>query len=272
MKKILLQISSLLAGLFISVSAMAQTAGILNFSFTEVSKTASSTFQSQGNHVLAVWIQNNAGTFVKTKIRNGGLNSTADHLPTWAVNSGGTANNCMSANCNVVTATTGATLSSFGNRSITWDGTDVNGNIVADGTYKVTIEETWNHGGTGATVRSFTFIKGPNSDIQSPTTDANFSNISLAWQPTASGIEENVLNSTVNVHPNPSSNGIFNVDFAKAENIKVTNLAGEVIFNETVKSNEVSKSINLSNFNNGIYFIFVTNGNEVSKHKVVLEK
>lgn len=182
MKKSILLLTSLLLFQFVGIwKACAQTSGTLTFSFTEGTKTASSTFQSQGKHVLAVWIQDNTGNFVVTKIKNGGLNSTADHLPTWSVNAGGTSNNCNLGN--TVTATTGATLSSFSNRSITWDGTNVNGVLVADGTYKVSVEETWNHGGTGTTVRSFTFTKGPNSDIQSPTADGNFSNISLQWIP-----------------------------------------------------------------------------------------
>ncbi len=255
--------------------SFAQTAGTLTFSFTEVAKSASVTFQSQGRHVLAVWIQSTTGTgtatFVKTKMRYGGFNSTADHLPTWAVNSGGTSNNCMSANCNVVSATTGATLSSFTNRSITWDGTNAAGVLVPDGTYKVTIEETWNHGGTGTTVKSYTFTKGPNADVQTPAADANFSNIALAWQPSGVGIEENV-NTGITISPNPSSNGIFNVSFIQASSLKVVNTSGDEVYTEEVKTGETKATLNLSDLTNGIYFICVVDGDKVSKNKVVIQK
>ena len=253
-----------------------QTPGTLTFSFTEVSKSASATFQSQGRHVIAVWIQNTTGTgtgtFVKSKLRYGGLNSTQDHLPTWAANSGGPSTNCMSANCNIVSATTGATRSSFGNQSITWDGTNAAGTLVADGTYKVTIEETWNHGGTGTAVRSFTFVKGPNADVQTPTADNNFSNIALSWQPSGVGVEEVTSQYGVRIHPNPSNTGVFTVDFEKADYIKVLDIEGEEILVEEVKENEFSKSVNLSNSKNGVYFICVVNSSDIEKHKVILEK
>jgi hypothetical protein len=274
MKKSLLKLSGIVVAICISTSSFAQTTGTLTFNFTEVSKANSATYQSQGKHVLAVWIQSNSGTFTKTRLRNAGGN-TSDHLPVWAVNSGGSASNCLSTNCNKVGATTGASLSSFGAHNFTWDGTDataVVGANVPDGVYKVTIEETWNHGTSGTAVRSFTFTKGPNSDVQTPTTDANFSNISLSWNPAASGVEENTVNTRVKIYPNPSADGIFIVEFAKANEISVIDAAGNTIFQSTVDANATSKAINLSQFSNGVYFINVVDGDRSSQQKVVLEK
>ncbi len=170
----------------LSLPALSQTAGTLTFTFTEASHTASSTYNFNAQHVLAVWIQNSTSSFVKTKLRYVG-NGTKDHLPTWAVNAGGTASNATAAACNITDATTGATLSAWTTKTITWDGKNVsgssNGTIVTDGTYKVTIQSTWNHG-TGATVtKSYTFVKGPTSDIQTPANDVNFTGISLQWIP-----------------------------------------------------------------------------------------
>ena len=185
MKKIAFIIS-----LGFTFSGIAQTAGTLSFSFNEVSKPASATYNNYGKHVLAVWIQSDLGQFVKTISRNVG-SVTRDHLQTWAVNSGGAASNAIAPNCNVVSATTGATLASFGNRSVTWDGTDVNGNLLPDGIYKISIEETWNHSANGTVVRSFSFVKGPNADAQSPAADANFDVISLTWNPLNAEIIDN---------------------------------------------------------------------------------
>lgn len=155
-----------------------QTTGTLTFNCTTIAHTG----YSGTKNVLAIWIQTNSGAFVKTYYRYAG-GGTSDHLPTWAVNSGGTAGNCLSTSCNVVSATTGATLNGAVTKSITWNGTDLNGNQMPDGIYKVTIQETWNHGTTGTVTRSFSFTKGPASDIQTPATDANFSNLSLQWIP-----------------------------------------------------------------------------------------
>jgi hypothetical protein len=187
MTKRIMKITSALLGILLTSSVFAQTAGTLTFNFTEVSKATNQTYQSTGQHVLAVWIQSSTGTFTKSRLRYV-ANGTNDHLPTWAANASCPGGNAASNSCNKVGATTGASLSSFAARSFTWDGTDataVVGALVPDGSYKVTIEQTWNHGTTGTVVRSFTFTKGPNSDIQTPTTDANFSGISLQWIPAA---------------------------------------------------------------------------------------
>lgn len=253
----------------ISASAMAQTSGNLTFSFTEV--TQSTTYQNTGKHVVAVWVQTSTGTFVKTKLRRVG-NGTKDHLPTFAVNSGGAASNALGANCNVVSASTGATLSSFTTQNITWDGTDVNGTVVADGTYKITIESTWNHGSGGTTTRSFTFTKGATADVQTPTADAIYTNISLAWTPSAAGIEETASVEGVTVYPNPSADGIFFVEFDKATSIKVVDVLGNTLSEEKLDATTDVKTIDLSAYSNGVYFIYVYEGNKSGKYKVVVEK
>lgn len=185
MKKLLI-IGVVLAAGF-SASLHAQTDGTLTFSFTPVTKSGG---YSGTKNDLAVWIQTNAGGFVKTKLRYAG-GGTSDHLPTYAVNSGGTSGNCLSAACNKTDATTGATLSSFTSKSITWDGKNVNGTVngttVADGVYKVTIQETWDHGTSGTTIKSYTFTKGTAADHQTPANDADFTNIKLDWVPAVAG-------------------------------------------------------------------------------------
>lgn len=266
MKKLL----PLAAFIALGTLSIAQTAGTLAFSFTEA--TQASTYQSTGKHVIAVWIQTSAGGFVKTKLRRAG-GGTADHLPTWAVNAGGTSGNCLATSCNVVSASTGASLSSFGARSITWDGTDASGNLVADGTYRVAIQETWNHGTTGTATRYINFTKGAAADVQTPASDANFTGISLSWTPSAAGIEENPsTEKPVKIYPNPSSNGVFNVEFSQAEKMKVVNVLGVTIYEEKISPNETKKTVDLSKFSNGVYFICLTEGNDTNEHRVIVNK
>ncbi len=161
----------------------AQTAGTLTFTFTEVPQ--SSTYNGNAQHVLAVWVQSTAGTFIKTKLRYAGP-VTSDHLPTWAVNSGGTSSNCLSPSCDVVDATTGATRSAWNTYVVSWDGKKgaaTTGTLQPDGIYKVTIQSTWNHGSTGTATTSYTFTKGPSTDHQNPLANAYFSGITLNWEP-----------------------------------------------------------------------------------------
>jgi hypothetical protein len=262
MKSLFLSIS-----LFVCTLLGAQTTGTLTLAFSQTPHTS---FEGTKN-VMAVWIESSTGTFVKTRARNAG-GGTSDHLAVWAVKSGGSAGNCMSASCNTLGATTGATLSNFGNRNFSWDGTDVSGNILPDGTYKITVESTWNHGSAATTTRSYTFVKGAAQDVQTPASDANFTNISLAWNPAGSGLVENTLEMVVSIQPNPSVNGVYNVEFNYATKVSAMNLAGEEVYTEDVKMNEVSKTVDLSNVSTGVYFICVTNGSAVSKHKVVINK
>lgn len=252
--------------MFLFTIASAQTQGTLSLTFTQTPHTA----YTGNKNVMAVWIQTSTGTFVKTRKRNAG-GGTSDHLPIWAVNSGGNANNCMSGACNTVGATTGATLNSFGTISVSWDGTDASGNLVADGTYKITVESCWNHGNTAKASRSYTFTKGPNADVQTPTDDANFTGISLAWNPSGAGVNEVTEPIQVSISPNPSNTGIIEVGFNEATSITVYDMAGAEILVVPV-INEQKKTLNLTGVPNGIYFVEVTNGKYSVKEKLVINK
>ncbi len=274
MKRKLLKSACVLLLCCVSGSMFAQTSGTLTFSFTPTSHTG---YQGTKN-ALAVWIQTSSGGFVKTKLRYAGAgNGTSDHLPTWAVNSGGTASNCMATACNKTDATTGATLTSFAAKTITWDGKNVsgttNGTTVADGVYKVTIESTWNHGATGTTVVSYSFTKGPTAVHLTPAGDANFSNIKLDWVPASpNALEENTADQGISVYPNPTT-GLFNVDYKQADVISVINVLGTVIAQEKINSLDAgTKSMDLSNFANGIYWINVSNKQGAWNYKIILNK
>ncbi len=254
---------------FISFS-IAQTAGTLTFTFTAVTKSPG---YSGTQNAIAVWIQTNAGLFVKTKMRNAG-SKTKDHLPTWAVNSGGSATNCLLSNCNVTDATTGATLGNFTTHTIVWDGKGVNGAIngpiVADGVYKITIQETWNHGTTGTTTRSYIFTKGPNAVHLTPADDADFKNMTIDWVPGTSNINSIAEKPLIDVYPNPT-NGIFTVDYSQATKIKVVNLLGqEVLDLDVIHNTDGSENIDLSSFPNGMYIVMVYNGTYSSNYKLLL--
>lgn len=236
-------------------SGFAQTSGTLTFSFTQ---TAHTSYQATKN-VMAVWIQSSTGAFVKTRARNAGP-STCDHLPTWSTNSGGVANNCMGTGCNVSGATSGATLTNFSTRNFTWDGTDANGNLVADGVYKITIQSTWNHGTGSSVTTSYNFTKGPNIDSQTPASDANFTNISLAWNPSGSGISE--INSLmIKVLPNPTVNGKFVVTgLLKNDVLSIVNMNGSVAIDSQFIQ-DIDSEFDISKFSKGTYIIKVQRGN-----------
>lgn len=270
MTSIFTKITTVLAGTVISVSAMAQTYGTMAFSVTEVSKAASATYQSSGKHDIAIWIEDASGAFVKTCMRYAG-GGTADHLPTYSVNAGGTSGNCL--NANVVGATTGTTRSSFATRTVTWNGTNASGTLMPDGVYKVMVQETWNHGTSGTALRTFTFTKGTAIDAPTNADDTNFSGITLVWTPSQASVAENAGGLTgVTVFPNPSTDGKFNVSYEQATVVKVMDVTGATVMEVPVKNEKGSLELNMAEFTNGVYFIVVSNGAMSATNKVVINR
>lgn len=276
MKKLLLKTTTVCIALLATFNLAAQTAGTLTFTFSPVAKSPCYT---GSQNVLAAWIQTSAGGFVKTKLAYAGCcntcGNTQDHVPTWSANAGGIASNCL--NANVIDGTTGATLSNFTAKSFTWDGKKgaaATGTLQPDGIYKVSIQETWNHGTLGTAMTSYTFTKGPAVDHRTITGDANFGNILINWQPAVTtGIGEATSKKPeMVVYPNPT-NGIFNIDYTNATNIKVINTLGVLVYETKIEElSQGTKSIDLASFANGIYMIAVSNDNGSSIHKVILNK
>lgn len=242
--------------LLLSLSSIvfAQTAGTLTFTFTTPKHTTGN-YVSDGRFVLAAWVETSAGTFVKTKMRYVGGN-TDDHLSVW-----GTAAGCAdptavlgTSGCNTTDATTGATLTSFLSKNFTWDGKNVsgtsNGTLVADGTYRVAVQETWGHSSNTAT-RYFTFTKGPSQDLQTPAADANFTGITLKWTPnTLATVDVNSAKSTNQIYPNPANN-----NFSIANNELVYEVVLYDASGRFIKSLGKADQYNVSDLKNGVYYV-----------------
>jgi hypothetical protein len=78
------------------------------------------------------------------------------------------------------------------------------------------------------------------------------------------------------VYPNPSKD-IFNVSFVSEDiqnlELRVLNMVGEVIFTEGLEQfvGEYTKSINMSKYTKGVYFLEITTNNGVVNKKIVLQ-
>ena len=121
------------------------------------------------NNVVAIWVESNSGTFVKSLLVYAATRKY--DLTNWTSNS----------SSNTTDAITGATQSSHAVRTCTWNGTNTSGTVVGDGVYKVCMELT-DKNGTG-NFSSFTFTKGTTASTQTPSNVSSFSNISIAWTP-----------------------------------------------------------------------------------------
>ena len=256
-------ILSIVAG----INSYGQTNGLLTFSFT----TTAHNGRYGSEHVVAVWIQDASNAFVKTNLRMANTNHTINnHLTVWKSKS----------NLNVVDAITGATYSSYSSPiSITWNGTDVSGKVVNDGTYSVWIEESWDEGSSGTSSTSFSFTKSSNQISLTPANTANFTNITLNWTPSAATSileKDKIKQNDILVYPNPTSDAV-NVEFKTLYNVKdisISNCNGQQIHLEKIdKALLGTKSYSLKKYSAGIYFINVSleNSKETLHYKVIVK-
>jgi hypothetical protein len=78
------------------------------------------------------------------------------------------------------------------------------------------------------------------------------------------------------VYPNPS-NGVFNVSFMSEDvqnlEVRVLNMVGELVYSEGLEQfvGEYTKSINMSKYTKGVYFLEITTNNGVVNKKIVLQ-
>ena len=120
-------------------------------------------------NVVAIWVENSAGTFVKTLTVY--AQDRKYDLTNWQSISGG----------NSVDAVVGATQTSHGTIYGSWNGTDSKGTAVADGTYRLCMELT--DKGSAGNFSFFNFTKGPVAESQTPSNVPSFSSISIKWVP-----------------------------------------------------------------------------------------
>ena len=264
MKKFTFKIFVLAIFVTIATNAYStKTAGTLTFNVTtggSVCLPCNDNGQPEDGHVLAIWIQNSANEFVKSKIRY--AEERAYDLEQW---------NAISAG-NVVDAVTGATKFAHGAESITWDGTDVNGNLVDDGEYTVFVEMSWNSDGD-KTVTSTTFTKGASAVDQTPTATTYFTNMTLNWAPSSVGIAKNTMNMNVSVFPNPATSEL-NIDFGTTKSnctIQLVNTIGSIVYTENRENASGKMKLDLSNFAKGVYFVRLSDNDHVYSEKVIVQ-
>ncbi len=248
MKKLIV----LFVGVFYSLNLLAQTTGTLNVSVT----TASTGGNYAPKNVFVIWIEDASGNFIKTLSAN--AEKRIQYLYKWSAST-----LAKGSQYNRVDAVTGATLSSHGTRTGTWNGTDYNKKPVADGTYYVCFELTDKH--AQGNYSRFAFTKGADNKV-TPANATGFSNISIQW--TASGTTDTEIvevQNDVQIFPNPSGN-VFKVQGNDIRKIEVLSVSGVFLF-----ENSNNSKIDLGNYVHGIYLARIKTGNKTVIKKLVKE-
>ena len=229
-------LSTALLSLLITTVSYAQTAGELTVSTT----TSPADGDFAPRNIVAIWIEDDAGNFVKTLLAYAQNQKT--HLNTWQAST-----TAAGSEYNTVDAITGATKSDHATRTCTWDGTDFEGANAADGTYYVWMELT-DKNSTG-NFSSFSFTKGEEQESLTPLNQPSFSSIEIDWLPSTIGFSDHLLSRDFHVFPNPTP-GLFKVSGENIEEVEVRNTNGSLIY--TGKTD-----VDISMHPDGVYFVNV---------------
>ena len=241
----------LFAIIIFSSSFYAQTAGTLTVT-TTTSEVGGS---YKPKNIVAVWIQDSSAKFVKTLLAY--AEERKKYLTGWK-----TVTTSAGSPYNIVDAISGATRTSHATRSCTWNGTNVNNQVVPDGTYTIKMEIT-DQNGTGRS-GTFTFVKSPNPQTITPINIPSFSNISINWQPTTSAVSEE-LSDLISIYPNPVTSKAI-VSGIELKSVELMTLKGESVF--TGKSD----IMNLNGLPAGIYIARIETIKGIVFKKVVKEQ
>lgn len=243
--------------------SLAQTTGNLSISVTTVTHNG----QYKPKNILAIWIEDaSTNTFVKTRLLRSQNTSYRKYLTKFKA--------ATSSSYNVVDAQTGATYPSHSTRTATWDGKDINGNIVPDGNYNVCIEFTESNG-TGPYV-FFTFNKSNQTVTLTPENTTNFQNINITWTPTTASIDNVSIGKEIfSVYPNPvKTSALINL-LPNSKNIYIVDVNGKIV-ERINKPNSILKNQVLwtpkMDLKNGLYFIVVENDFIKQTKKIVLQR
>ena len=130
------------------------------------------------DHVLAIWIEDSNGDFVRTLLAYAANRRT--HLNRWQASS-----KAAGVEYSNVDGISGATKSSHKTRSATWDAQDFLGAVVPDGDYRVCMELTDKN--SSGNSQCIDFAKSASSQTLSPADASSFDNVSITWTPESGG-------------------------------------------------------------------------------------
>lgn len=75
----------------------------------------------------------------------------------------------------------------------------------------------------------------------------------------------------LSIYPNPTK-GVVAINYSEEYYLKIFNLLGEVVYSIDVRSNDEALTIDLSNFNNGIYIVNVISNQGVMTQRLEIQK
>jgi flagellar hook assembly protein FlgD len=220
-------------------------------------------------HVLAIWIENDAGAFIKTlKLR---AEARKQYLYTWNSKSSG----------NTTDAITGATLGSHTTHEVSWNCTNTSSTVVADGSYKVWIEYTSEH--AQGPITSFAFTKAADDFSFQPPDQSYFVDMDLVYTPQViSGIDKPTISYNLSAYPNPAREQVsikMSNPIERHTSIKIYQADMRlinVLYDDHLSAGKHEFTWNLNSMSGakvsaGTYFMVVSSDNMLSTRQIVVQ-
>jgi hypothetical protein len=237
-----------------------QTVDAQTATFTFKTVTPGGSFSPR--HVLAVWIEKEDGTFVKTLFLRAAARKA--YLYTWLAKSSN----------NVVDAITGTTLTSHQSHTVQWNCKDLTGNWAPDGNYKIVVEFTDQH--AQGPIFSQAFTKSSSVSTISPANQTNFIDMNFVFDPLGVGFESfDEASNAIEIFPNPS-HGNFNIRFnssmLQSGNLQILDYSGRIIESQFVANQAMNAliPIDLSKHAAGIYLLVFKSEGQIAVRKLLL--
>jgi hypothetical protein len=221
------------------LSVSAQAVGTLNVSVA----TSSAGGNYSPKNIVAIWIEDVDGHFVKTLLSYAQTYRT--HLNIWQAST-----LAAGTEYNTVDAVTGPTKTSHGTRTCSWDATNYSGSVVPDGTYKLRMELT-DKNATG-NYSTFTFTKSSTAQTLNPSNVPSFSSIYAVWTPDLTAIPQEQTEDGYSIFPNPTD-GLFKISGYNITEIEILNITGN--FLRKAKASNGTVNSDISDLPSGIYFV-----------------
>jgi len=231
----------------------AQTNGKLNVTFTTA--TANGNYKTE--NAVAVWVQNSTNQIQKTLLLNSNNEKqSGSGMTVWFTAIG--SNWANRSTYKDVDGIAGATNTNYGTKTCYW-GNTVNLGTVTDGLFTVKMELLDGHlaplNSAGHYVAAYTFTKGTtaNNGVLSGTLPVCFKNVSIAWAPNLTGINDIELSTLYSIYPNPAISSVY-VNGPDIQSVDVFTLEGKRIFS----SNQ--QKLNIAALKKGTYMLSINTG------------
>lgn len=218
-------------------------------------------------HVLAIWIEDNSGAFVKTLKLN--ADKRKQYLYSWNSASAG----------NVTDASTGATVGSHTTHTVTWDCKTTGGVVISDGDYSLFVEYTSEH--AQGPLTSVVFTKEAETFTIQPPDEAYFIDLNIVFTPeSTTGIERYNSPLLFAVYPNPIDDQLFiELNMAPSNTISLNLYSADMKLVKELWNGMVTAGDHILNFNletevinPGTYFLVLSGDNHLSARQIIINR